>query len=81
MKKFIFWSVFAHSVLLPFIGNTEEIDVLHLKNGEIVQGTILEKNDKNIEIEVLDKDNFRTVWVYRVNEVEKIDMVKQKNFS
>ena len=46
MKKFIFWSVFAHSVLLPFIGNTEEIDVLHLKNGEIVQGTILEKNDK-----------------------------------
>ena len=78
MKKFIFWSVFAHSVLLPFIGNTEEIDVLHLKNGEIVQGTILGKNDKNIEIEVLDKDNFRTVWVYRVNEVEKIDMVKQK---
>ena len=71
MKQFVLLSVVAFLALVAFssIASAEMIDVVHLKNGSIIQGTIIENiPNESLKIKTADGD----VSVVEMSEVEKV---------
>ena len=55
---------------------TEIIDVVHLKNGNVIQGVVIEMvANETIKIETADG----RIFVYKMNEVEKMTTIKKLN--
>lgn len=71
MKQFVLLPVVAFLTLLAFssIASAEMVDVVHLKNGSIIQGTIIENiPNESLKIKTADGD----VSVVEMSEVDKI---------
>jgi len=67
MKKYLALLLFALITTLSF-GQSNYQDVVYLKNGSIIRGTIIEQvPNKSIKIETAD----RSVFVYQMDEIEK----------
>ena len=76
MKQFVLLPVVAFLTLLAFssIASAEMVDVVHLKNGSIIQGTIIENiPNESLKIKTADGD----VSVVEMNEVDKIKKVEK----
>ena len=68
MKKFLAFLLFALVTTVSH-GQNNYQDVVYLKNGSIIRGVIIEQvPNKSIKIETAD----RNVFVYQMNEIEKI---------
>lgn len=68
MKKYLTLILFALITIVLF-GQSNYQDVVYLKNGSIIRGVIIEQvPNKSIKIETAD----RSVFVYQMNEIEKI---------
>ena len=66
-------------VLLLFTTNapakTKMVDVVHLKNGSVIQGMVIEMvPNETIKIETADG----SIFVYELNEVEKMTKVRKQ---
>lgn len=67
MKKHLLTFLFIFIGILTF-GQSSQQDVVHLKNGSIIRGTIIEQvPNVSIKIETRDK----SVFVYQMDEIEK----------
>ncbi len=68
MKKYLALLLFALITTVSF-GQSNYQDVVYLKNGSIIKGTIIEQvPNKSIKIETAD----RSVFVYQMDEIEKL---------
>jgi hypothetical protein len=68
MKKYLALLLFALITTVSF-GQSNYQDVVYLKNGSIIRGTITEQvPNKSIKIETAD----RSVFVYQMDEIEKL---------
>lgn len=68
MKKYLALLLFALITTVSF-GQSNYQDVVYLKNGSIIRGTIIEQvPNKSIKIETAD----RSVFVYQMDEIEKL---------
>lgn len=68
MKKYLALLLFALITIVSF-GQSNYQDVVYLKNGSIIRGTIIEQvPNKSIKIETAD----RSVFVYQMDEIEKL---------
>jgi hypothetical protein len=68
MKKLIFIIAFLQAVFCAYAQQSSQ-DVLYLKNGSIIRGTIIEQvPNKSLKIQTADG----SVFVYSIEEVEKI---------
>lgn len=68
MKKYLALLLFALITTVSF-GQSNYQDVVYLKNGSIIRGTIIEQvPNKSIKIETAD----RSVFVYQIDEIEKL---------
>lgn len=66
MKNFILFAFFILISTLAF--SQKSVDVIHLKNGSIIRGTIIEQvPNEFIKVETLD----RSVYTYKMDEIEK----------
>lgn len=78
MNKYLFTFIFTLFSFLSFSQNNYQ-DVVYLKNGSIIRGTIIEQvPNQSIKIETSD----RSVFVYQMNDIEKIgkEEVPEKSF-
>ncbi len=78
MKKNIFLLVVILLGLSVFAGDAdaEMIDVVHLKNGSVIKGLIIETiPNESIKIETADG----SIFVYEMSEVEKMTKVRKEN--
>ena len=68
MKTYLAILIFALITTVSFGQNNYE-DVVYLKNGNIIRGTITEQViNKSLKIETADKN----IFIYQIDEIEKI---------
>lgn len=78
MKNFILSTLFI--LISTFVYSQKSVDVIHLKNGSIIRGTIVEQvPNEFIKVETSD----RSVYTYKMDEIEKftreVDYLSENN--
>ena len=73
MKKLLLVFVAFLSATLAFAQTTTE--VVYLKNGSIIKGTVTEQNMTNETIKLQTADG--SIFVYKLDEIDKIEKVAQ----
>ena len=85
MRKYMVWLLIALFCLIDLFShagiiytgrdNTDGIDIIHLKYGKQVEGSVIERGPDRVKIEVArDSDNKKNTYTYRANDVERVEV-------